>query len=196
MPTSRDALDELPSLLTHYYRREPFRSLSELDDNEVAAVLAQLEGSGPLEYRLTRSEYLPKRRAIESRMREAFVAKGGAPVRTEPHYFMLGTFSLYEEDDTMRSVSIALEDVRPEIVSFTHTDSFFAFSDHNLRGVPIPPRPYHSQVFTLDELPALVAEHGLPGERWRTDPDRRFDVYVEAQVWDDAPIAHLIRRNE
>jgi hypothetical protein len=195
-PTASDTSPALPDTLTHYYRREPFRSLSELSDNEVADVLAQLEGYGPLEYRLTRSEYLPKRRAIESQMRAAFIAKGGRPVRADPHYFILGTFSLYEDDADMQSVAVSLADVSPDVLSFTYTDSFFSYSDHNLRGVAIPPRPYHEQVFTLTELPALVTEHGLPGERWRTDPDHRFDVYIEAQLWDDGPVAHLLRRNE
>jgi len=35
----------------------------------------------------------------------------------------------------------------------------------------------------------LVEEFGLPGERWRDEPERVFDVYVEAQIWDDAPLA-------
>jgi hypothetical protein len=127
-------------------------------------------------------------------MREAFIDKGGQPKRQNPHYFVLGTFSLYEEAAGWQSLSVPLAAFDPSAVSFTYTDSFFAYSERNLRGVPIPPRPYHRQVFTLTELGDLVTQYGLPGERWRDEPEHRFDVYIEAQVWDDAPlISHLAR---
>ncbi len=82
-----------------------------------------------------------------------------------------------------------LREVATEVLSFTFTDSYFNFSERNLRGSAIPPRPYHGRVYQVDDLPALVDEFGLPGERWRHEPDRVFDVYIEAQIWDDASLA-------
>jgi hypothetical protein len=74
------------------------------------------------------------------------------------------------------------------VLSFTFTDSFFAFSRRNLRGIAIPPRAYHGRIYLLGDLFALVEALGLPGERWRHEPERLFDVYIEAQIWDDAAL--------
>jgi hypothetical protein len=180
--------DALPDVLTHYYRDRPFHSLSDLEDEAIAGVLEEIAGRRELEFRLTREEYLPRRRQIESEMRAQFVELGGRPVRESPHYAILGTFSLYEDDPGWRSVSAPLNAVASD-VTFTFTDSFFVFSERNLRGVAIPPRPYYGRVYRLDDLDELVRAFGLPGERWRHEADRRFDVYVEAQIWDDAPLA-------
>ncbi len=177
--------DDLPDFLTHYYRDKPFRSLSHLPPGVVAEVLTDMAATRTLDFRLTRDEYIPQRRRIEQEMRQQFVAKGGRPRLSAPHYAILGTFSLYDDDPEQRAAIIPLSAVPTDILSFTFTDSYFAFSDTNLRGVPIPSRPYHRQVFRLEELPRLVAEYGLPGERWRSEEDRRFDVYIEAQIWDE-----------
>jgi hypothetical protein len=189
MPTS----DGSAEVLTHYYRphARPFRSLSPLSDPEIAGVLDTLAGFEPLPFRLTHPSYLTERRWIEGRMRELFLAKGGQPERTHPHYFVLGEFSLWESDGS-RKVQIPLSRVPAALISFTFTDSFFNFRPTNLRGVSIPRRPYHGQLFTRDELPDAIREHGLPGDAWRTDPERRFDVYVEAQLWGDAPVAAFL----
>jgi hypothetical protein len=177
--------DGLPDHLTHYFRDAPFHTLSELDDATVAQVLDEVSRKQELEFRLTREEYLPRRREIEAEMRHQFITLGGAPLRASPHYAILGTFSLYEGAPAWRSVSAALSRIDSEALSFTFTDSYFNFSDANLRGIPIPPRPYHRRVYRLEDLPALIGKFGLPGERWRSEPDRIFDVYIEAQIWDD-----------
>jgi hypothetical protein len=181
--------DILPDRLTHYYRDVPFHTLSDLDDAAVARTLEQAAQSRDLEFRLTRDEYLPRRREIEAEMRRQLIALGGAPARSSPHYAILGTFSLYEDDAAWRSVSASLDEIDPSALTFTFTDSYFNFSDTNLRGVPIPRRPYHKHVYRLEDLPALVEQFGLPGDRWRTEPESIFDVYIEAQIWDDAALA-------
>jgi len=180
--------EALPDVLTHYYRDVPFHTLSDLANEQVARVLEEIADRRLLEFRLTREEYLPRRREIESQMRARFVELGGGPVRRSPHYAILGTFSLYEDDPEWRSVSAPLNTVAAGVLSFTFTDSFFTFSERNLHGVVIPPRPYHGRVYLLDDLPELAQEYGLPGERWRHEEDRRFDVYIEAQIWDDGPL--------
>ena len=180
--------EDLPDFLTHYYIDKPFRSLSHLPFVAVSKVLADISSTRRLDFRLTREEYIPRRNQIERQMRALFIEKGGQPILQAPHYAVLGTFSLYEEDVAYRTVTIPITTLATHTVSFTFTDSYFAFSDANLRGVRIPPRPYHRQVFRLDELPGLVAEYGLPGERWRTEDQRRFDVYIEAQIWDVEPL--------
>jgi len=183
------ALRHFPDRLTHYYRDVPFHTLSDLDEKSAARVIEQVGKTRELEFRLTRDDYLPRRREIEAEMRLQFVRQCGRRVRESPHYAVLGTFSLYDGDPDWKSVSAPVADIASDVLSFTFTDSFFAFSNTNLRGVAIPLRPFHRRIYRLEDLPALVEEFGLPGERWRDEPERVFDVYVEAQIWDDAPLA-------
>lgn len=182
------------SMLTHYHRpfSRPLLSLSTLSDTQIAEVLDQLGQSEPLPYRLTQPAYLPERRRIEQRMRARFLDKSGRPELHHPHYFVLGEFSLWETDGSLK-VNIPLQSVPPDWVSFTLTDSFFNYRQTNLRGIPIPRRAYHQELFTLAELPLQLAAHDLPTNEWRSDPERRFETYVEAQIWSDEPVRHLRR---
>jgi len=45
-------------------------------------------------------------------------------------------------------------------------------------------------VYTVLELPGLVKLYGLPQE-WNADGKAGPDRYIEAQVWDDAPLSHF-----
>ena len=180
-------------VLTHYYRpgRRPLASLTALPEARVDGVLERLATSEPLPYRLTQVAYLPERRRIEARMRARFAEKGGAPDLLHPHYFVLGEFSLWESDGS-RKLQLPVASVPARWLSFTLTDSFFNYRRTNLRGVPIPSRAYHDELFTLAELPAQLRAHDLPTDAWQTDPARRFEVYVEAQLWSDAPVRDVL----
>lgn len=48
-------------------------------------------------------------------------------------------------------------------------------------------RPYHGQVFTLDEIEAVIAEFGMPGAK-PGQPLSRYDTFIEAQIWDAEPL--------
>ena len=183
----------LPELLTHYYRpfSRPLLSLSRLSDSEASHLVEQLSRHEPLPYRLTRPEYLPERRRIEARMRARWLEKGGRADCGHPHYYVLGEFSLWEEDGS-RKLQLPLRSLPESMLSFTLTDSFFNYRPTNLRGVAIPPRAYHGELFTLAELPRELARHRLPTEAWRHDEERRFEVYVEAQLWSDEPVRQLL----
>ncbi len=187
-------MSDLPEILTHYYRSfsKPLLSISALPPGAHTAVLDRLARHEPLPYRLTHPDYLAERRRIERIMRDRFAAKGGRVERDNPHYFVLGTFSLWEADGSSKT-EVPLASIRSDCVSFTMTDSFFNYRTENLRGVPIPRRANHGELFTLPELGEQVALHGLPGDEWRRDPARIFDVYVEAQIWSDAPLLHVLR---
>jgi hypothetical protein len=184
----------IPDFLTHYYKRtsRPFRTLSDLSVEEVEAVIGRLQESGPLPFRLTQQQYMIKRRNIERIMRRAFVQKGGRPRRENPHYMVLGSFSLWETSE-FEAVRIPLDHFASKIISFTFTDSFYAFERTSLHGKAIPPRPYHRQVFRREELPSLIDEYGLHAEKWKCDPQAEFDVYIEAQIWSDAPLKQYLR---
>ena len=183
----------VPGVVTHYHRpfSRPLLSLTALPEGEVGEVLKRLAEHEPLPYRLEQPGYLPQRRGIEARMRAQLLRKGGRAEREHPHYFVLGEFSLWEADGS-RKLQLPLSELPPACVSFTLTDSFFNYRSHNLRGVAIPPRPYHGELFTTDELPGQVERYGLPGDAWRTDPARRFEVYIEVQLWSDAPLDRLL----
>jgi hypothetical protein len=186
-------MDPSFQLLTHYYRpfSRPLLSLSRLSEADAARILRELARHEDLPYRLTEPAYLPERRRIEECMRTRFREKGGDPELRHPHYFVLGEFSLWERDGS-RKVQIPLASVEARWLSFTLTDSFFNYRAVNLRGVSIPRRAYHGELFTLGELSSQLGLHGLSTDRWSSDPALRFDVYVEAQLWSDEPVEHLL----
>jgi len=186
--------NRLPQTLTHYYRSVsgPFRTLSDLSSDLAAGVINHLSQQEPLPRRLVTSHYLPRRRQIEQTMRNQFAGKRGRPIRDIPHYMVLGTWSHWKKDDGFHSVTIPLSAFAPEIISFTYPDSWVSFAGEMLSGEPLPRFPYHGQVYCLGELESLVQEHGLPGERWRTEEERRMETYIEAQIWDDAAISKFM----
>jgi len=185
----------ISEVLTHYYRpfSEPLLSLSELSEDRRSIVLAGVAEHEPLPLRLTRPDYFEKRRWLEEAMRTRFLEKGGRPIRAHPHYFVLGEFSHWETDGS-KKVQIPLSGVPEDCVSFTLTDSFFNYFPTNLRGIPVPPRGYHRELFTLDEVSAQLELHGLPTDKWRIDERHQFEPYVETQIWSDAPVRHILER--
>ena len=88
---------EKSDFLTHYYVDEPFRTISDLTPSQTEQVLAEIAKRRKLEFRLSKSDYLPRRRRIEQAMRRGFIAKNGKPKREHPHYMILGTFAPWEE---------------------------------------------------------------------------------------------------
>jgi hypothetical protein len=173
---------ELPDYLTHYYREIPFQSLTELESSDAARVLLDLGAVRELPFRLTHPLYLVRRREIEATMRSRFIEKGGAPQLEHPMYLILGRSALWEQMEP-HSVEVSLATIPDEVLSFTFTDSFFAFSSHNLHGAAIPPQPFHGDVYLRTELPALVVAFGLPGIAPNDNLHPVFDPYIEAQLW-------------
>jgi hypothetical protein len=87
-----------------------------------------------------------------------------------------------------REIRVPLVSFDPRIVSFTYGDCFPAMRYQD-------GKPYRGQVYTLEELPEVVCRYGLPQE-WNRKGKRGPERYIEAQVWDDAPLAaHLRPRN-
>lgn len=171
----------LPKFLYHYYAREqgPFKSLSDLSHEDAESLLGSIRQRGGSFASLRQPDYLAIRRELESLIRQRFVEKGGRPKRDTPRYMILGQCDWvrdwYREGCSLR---IPLGRFDQRTVSFTYGDSFPAMRHDD-------GKPHRKQVFTLGELPQLIADHGLPQERGgETDgPDR----YIEAQVWDDVP---------
>jgi hypothetical protein len=99
--------------------------------------------------------------------------------------------SPYWEKMEPNVVVVPLADFPPDIISFTYTDSFYAFSDATLRGRPIPLKPHRRTVYRLAELDYVVREFGMPPGY--ANPNEEFDVYIEAQIWDDQPLQEFLQ---
>ena len=58
-------------------------------------------------------------------------------------------------------------------------------------GIATPACPYHGELFTLEEVSFELTTYDLPTQEWMTDEARRFEVYVELEVWSEEPVLHL-----
>lgn len=54
---------------------------------------------------------------------------------------------------------------------------------------------YHGKVFTRKGICDILCKHGLPGEQWRYDPRRKFDYFIEVQLWNQSCIDKLLSGN-
>jgi hypothetical protein len=173
-----------PLKVHHYYERElgPFRNLSDLTVEEAEAVMDGLRQRGDVFASRRSSDYLTVRRELEDRARDLFARKGGRPVRSRPHYMTLGECTwLLDWYRQGRELTVGLDQFDPSVISFTYGDLFPAM---RLAGQ----RPYWGQVFTVEEIGTLIDQYGLPQE-WNADGARGPERYIEAQIWDDAPLA-------
>lgn len=190
----------MPDYATHYHRADcpPFRNLSDLNDDDLQAVLNELNTPrSPVQSaRRFGPRYMALRRATEEKAGQLFRDAGGHPVRTSPHYFVLGSSTwfagLYAAPAEIR---LSLHDLPPEVTRATWSDSIDALRLGVPLGLPAPDPVHADRVHRLDQLPDLVRENGLPegtapdavdgyaGHEWTT-----VDAYIEIQLWADDPI--------
>jgi hypothetical protein len=173
----------LPDTLCHYYEAEngPFRNLSSMPMETASEVLDSIRQNAKAFASRRSIDYLSVRRTLEARVRGLFIAKGGQPQTTYPHYLVLGHVPwLLEWFEHARQLCIPLSTFDENIVSFTYGDTFPAM--RIMDG-----KPYRRQVYTLSELPALVTAYGLPQE-CNADGHLGPERYIEAQVWSDQPL--------
>jgi hypothetical protein len=172
--------NSVPTVLCHYFERSqgPFRNLSDLPLDDAERVLARLRGLGTTFASRRTTDYLYVRRRLEERVRSMFIAKGGRPVRDRPHYLTLGPCRwLLEWYEDGLELSLPLDQFDPHAVSFTYGDTFPAMRIKDNR-------PYRGKVYTLSELPSLIATYGLP-QHGNPDGARGPERYIEAQVWQE-----------
>jgi len=160
-------------------------SLSDLPDdatNPVFEALLNKHKVTPSYQRRFGKNYIQNRRVIEDQLRERFIAKGGRPRRAHPFYFILGQSAWFKNLNAgHQEIKINIASLDPATTSITYPDSFIALTQES--------RPYHGQVYLLNELEGLVMQHGLPDndnkvpyERyWETD----FELYIEFQLWEE-----------
>ncbi|MCR9095907.1 MAG: hypothetical protein NXI30_16925 [bacterium] len=193
---------KVPDFATHYYdgRRHPFQNLSDLEGNTLDDVLRDLSRDSRSDDAYKRTygpKYMDMRRRTESRLRQMFETRGGMTERASPHYFCLGECRWFAGlyPDT-RAIRIDLKDLPPRSTSVTYPDSFVAMALSLEFGFPQEPKPYHEQVFLLDEIPAIAERWGLPDPQLDLAYDgyhrRPFEIFVEIQVWSDDPVSRYL----
>jgi hypothetical protein len=170
--------------LFHYYEcsRGPFVSLSDLPFAEAEQILGALRRAGRTFASRRAPDYLAIRHDLEVRVRHTFEARGGRPRRERPHSMTLEACPWLREWYIQScELSIPLTAFAPDVISFTYGDIFPAMRLQD-------GRPYRGRVYTLAELPDLIQQYGLPQD-WNCDGRHGPERYIEAQVWDDAPLA-------
>jgi hypothetical protein len=176
-------------MLTHYHHKKdaPFQNLSSLTDEEALNVISNLrdrEGSVYSRFKNPR-QYLKQRREVENWVRREFIKQGGKPNSDYPHYFVIERSSWIEAG--YNGVSLALQfpvsDFRSDRVSFTYPDSMVSYWLKSQTDQVFYRPEYHGQVFMLNEISKIIDIFGIPGEEWKTEETRKYDLFVEAQVW-------------
>jgi hypothetical protein len=177
----------MPDFLSHYYENAAgtFSNLSMLPLEQAEQILEEIRRNGNRFASQRSSDYLKKRLELETRIRQLFKLRGGQPQLTHPHYMILGTCpwlkGWYVDGQELQ---IKLTSIPKECVSFTYGDSFPAMNYND-------GKPYRGQVYTLTELGEIIRRYGLPQE-WNPDGKGGPERYIEAQVWDDAPLKEYL----
>jgi hypothetical protein len=192
--------------LIHFYRRgaQPFQSLSALSDVDAMRMMQgmYIEGSIFWERFKDPAQYLQARRQIEAWLRHDFIAKGGAPQEYYPIYTILGRSKwLLTAGDaatlaTTAEIQVPLSLFSEQDVSFTYPDSMVSWWLANEKNPDYYLPDYHGRVFTLSEISSIVESNGLPGETWGANLPSFLANYIEAQVWNHAPLLEYRDRHE
>jgi hypothetical protein len=168
--------------LYHYYDEStgPFRNLSDLAPEAAEAVLGDIRARNTGFASRRSPDYLEIRRSLEARARELFIAKGGRPVRQQPHYMTYGSCPwLLEWYPQGRALAIPVDAFSPDRISCTYGDLFPAM--RHLDG-----KPYREKVYTLEEIQEVIQEYGLP-QNWNPAGASGPERYIEVQVWEEPP---------
>jgi hypothetical protein len=180
----RDASMVMQDFLFHYYDKStgPFLNLSDLESADAERIMEEIRNGGKGFASRRPIDYLAIRRELETRARTLFEQKGGKPIRAYPHYMTLGQCPwLLKWYGNGMELKISIDLFDPMTVSFTYGDLFptMRFQDN---------KPYRRQVYTLPEICNLINRFGLPQE-WNADGSHGPERYIEAQIWDDRPLA-------
>jgi len=187
----------IPKFLYHYYEMDngPFHNITQ-DGLEKAVEIQRkiLEGWNSKRP----SNYIELRFALERRLRDQFVSKGGKPNRDDPFYFTLG------ECEWVKSwyinpgvVKITLSDLDPDHISFTYPDSMVSFQFHDEPKLATYRKEENGKVFLLNEIEGVIKKLGVPTEeKWNSHEEMKYDRYIEVQVWDDSVLKNFKNETE
>jgi hypothetical protein len=180
-------------ILTHYYHRndQPFNTLSSLTEEEALRVVSGLGGrTGAVYRRFSDSKkYLRQRRETEIWVRREFIRKGGNPTSDYPQYFTVGRSVWIEEGYNGQSsmIHLPISAFQPGHISFTYPDSMVSYWLRSQTDKVFYRSEFHGQVFLLSEIHELINKFGVPNEEWKTEEARKYDLFIEAQLWGSIP---------
>ena len=187
---------QIPDFISHYYEktRDPLKSVSELDREKAREIIRQITERKEGFSSNRPPQYIDWRIDVENWLREGFIKKGGRPKRNNPHYFILGEcewmLGWYKNGNVLQK---KLAEINPGQISITYPDSMVSYQlyqYHILQNNPYfkqeEHRPYHGQIFLLNELEELVSKYGLPKALLQDGkPISPFEMYIEIQVWEE-----------
>jgi len=184
-------MDLIPNVITHNYdpARGIGRNICNLPPDQAEGVLEEIRASGT---RKIKSNYLSRPMVVKDWLiaeRERLLEK--TPM-SRPIYCFLGNFA--DGKDLSRPASLVMPfDAFPaEALTFTYPDSMASLPIATKEDHLVHRKEYHGQVLTLAEIKTVVAQYGLPGDRWMHDPTMIYDRFIEVQVWDDAPMKQFV----
>ncbi len=171
--------------LYHYYdkRSGPFKSLTELPEEEAFSVLQKVKKERPNSFASQRDmDYIVKRKKCETLVKKQAGEKGIIMDISSPHYMVVEACpwleSWFEEPGV---IAIPIERFDTSKISFTYGDSMPTFSPRVNDG-----KEYRKKVYTYDEILDIIDKYGLPQD-WNADGSHGPERYIEAQVWTDIP---------
>jgi hypothetical protein len=181
----------IPEVLTHNYDPEGvfLSNLCDLSSAEAENVLHRIHQSGK---RAVKANYLRRRFETEAWLIGERQRLLGQTPRERPIYFFLGNFADGKDPSRPCSLVMPLADFPPDILTFTYPDSMASFAIGTRKDHEAERMPYHGQVFMLPKIRSVVAEFGMPEDQWKADGPRRFDRFIEVQVWDERPILRFL----
>ncbi|MHA6534650.1 hypothetical protein [Paenibacillus sp. BAC0078] len=169
--------------LYHYYDEStgPFQNLSDLSPEEAESVLEGIRQISKGFASKRPADYLGIRRGLEQKARNAFISKGGRPVRQHPHYMTFGSCPwLLEWYPRGAELRIPVASFSPTCISFTYGDLFPTMR-------VMDGKIYRGQVYTLEEIREVISQFGWPQE-WNPRGDQGPERYIEVQVWENPPL--------
>ncbi|MDB5553741.1 MAG: hypothetical protein JWL86_3725 [Rhizobium sp.] len=187
-------MSALPEVITHNYHPEAvfLANLCDLSPDEAEKILQHRRDSG---WRATKENYFRRRLETETWLIAERQRLLGHTRLARPVYFFLGDFADGKDPSRPCSLVMPLALFSPKVLTFTFPDSMASLPIATLESHRPERRPYHGKVFTLQEIEEVIEEFGLPDKHWQVDHLRRFDRFIEVQVWDDRPILEFLDRS-
>lgn len=180
-------MDGFPGVVTHNYHpgRGALRNLCTLPRSEASAILEGINASRPVPLE---ANYLERRLRTERWLYAERVRKLGESPLEHPVYFFLGDFADGLDPSRPESLVVPLSALPPDVLTFTFPDSMASLALATKAAHVEDRKPYHGQVFTLDEIIGVVAAFGMPDHSGKTAIPETYDRFIEVQVWDDRPL--------
>jgi hypothetical protein len=177
----------IPELMTHNYDPDGV-FLGNLCELPVAGAEKVLQGIRDAGRRPVKANYLPRRLATEAWLMAEKQRLLGPTQRERPIYFFLGNFADGTDPSRPCSIVMPLRALPRNVVTFTYPDSMASFAIATRDEHRPERRSYHGHVFTIDQIERVVEVSGMPGHHWKHDYSRRFDRFIEVQIWDERPL--------